>query len=153
MHALTDRAATDAAELATRVVAQLEDAWNRADGAGFAQPFTDDADFVDIRGDHHRGRVAIGHGHQAIFDSIYAGSTVRFELDGARQVAPGVVVAVASSTMDAPTGSLQGINHARFTLTLVEQDAGWEVAALHNTLQPSKSAPSGPQAGASMVTT
>lgn len=113
---------------------QLEQAWNHADGTAFGAAFADDADFVDIRGDHHQGRTAIGHGHQAIFDSIYAGSTVRYELDAARVVAPGVIVAVASATLDAPNGPLQGIHRSRSTLTIVEQRDRWAVTAFHNTL-------------------
>jgi uncharacterized protein (TIGR02246 family) len=125
-----------AAAIGTALAQQLEQAWNQADGTAFAAAFTEDADFVDIRADHHQGHTAIGHGHQGIFDSIYAGSTVRYAMDTARWVAPGVVVAVVSSTLDAPTGPLQGVNHARFTLTVVERDGGWRIAALQNTLVP-----------------
>lgn len=136
MHATTLPTAADATELGTAVLADLEAAWNRADGAAFGAAFTDDADFVDIRSDHHRGRVAIDHGHQAILDSIYAGSTVRYTLDAARPVAPGVVVAIASATLDAPTGPLQGVNRSRLTLVLTEGDDGWRVDAFQNTLAP-----------------
>ena len=85
--------ATESA-IAAGLFEELELAWNRADGAAFGHPFADDADFVDIRGDHHTGIEAIGHGHQAIFDSIYAGSTVQYEIDAAREVAPGCILAV-----------------------------------------------------------
>jgi uncharacterized protein (TIGR02246 family) len=47
--------ADDAAALAAR----LQDAWNTGDGAGFAAPFSDDADFVNVYGMHARGRAAI----------------------------------------------------------------------------------------------
>lgn len=120
--------------IATALLEQLEQAWNQGDGAAFGAAFADDADFVDIRGDHHRSRIAIGHGHQAIFDSIYAGSTVRYELDGARQVGPGAIVAVASAMLDAPTGPLQGVHRSRLTLTITEHGGGWAVAAFQNTL-------------------
>ncbi len=125
---------TAPAAVATARLQQLEQAWNRADGPAFGDAFAEDADFVDIRGDHHQGRAAIGHGHQAVFDSIYAGSTVRYELDAARVVAPGVIVAVASATLDAPSGPLQGIHRSRSTLTIVEQRDRWAVTAFHNTL-------------------
>ena len=42
-------------EVASRVIQQLEDAWNAGDGVAFGAPFTTNADFVDIRGYHHRG--------------------------------------------------------------------------------------------------
>jgi uncharacterized protein (TIGR02246 family) len=129
----TDRA-TDPTTAATALVAHLEQTWNRADGAAFAEAFADDSDFVDIRGAHHRGRDAIAAGHQAIFDSIYHGSTVRYRLDRARQVAPRCVVAVVHATLEAPHGPLQGTNHARFTLTITDEAEGWRINAFHNTL-------------------
>lgn len=131
MTTIVERPAT---AIATALLEQMAQAWNQADGAAFAEPFAEDADFVDIRGVHHRGRTAIGHGHQAIFDSIYAGSRVRYELDTVRAVAPGCLVAIASATLDAPTGPLQGVNRSRFTLTITEQADGWAVAAFQNTL-------------------
>lgn len=128
----------DSTAIAARIAALLEQAWNRADGHGFGAAFTEDAEFVDIRGDHHRGRLAIGFGHQAILETIYAGSTVRYEVDVARRIAPGVLVAVVSATLDAPTGPLAGVNHSRFTMTVVEQGGAWLVAAFQNTLVASR---------------
>ena len=131
---MTTTVDTTTAAIATAALEQLERAWNQADGAAFGAAFAEDADFVDIRGDHHQGRAAIAHGHQAIFDSIYAGSTVRYELDAAREVVPGCIVAVGSATLDAPGGPLQGIHHSRSTLAITEQGDRWAVAAFHNTL-------------------
>ena len=100
----------------------------------FGAPFADDADFVDIRGDPPPGPRRDHLGHQAIFDTIYRGSTVAYRLDTARVAAPGVVVAIASATLDAPTGPLRGVNHARFTLVLTDADGRWAVSSFHNTL-------------------
>jgi uncharacterized protein (TIGR02246 family) len=60
---------------ATEPIGRLERAWNEAEGRAFGEPFTADADFVDIRGEHH-SREAIAAGHQAIFASVYRGSSV-----------------------------------------------------------------------------
>jgi uncharacterized protein (TIGR02246 family) len=120
--------------IAEDTLKQLEDAWNAADGAAFGARFADESDFVTIRGEHHRGSAQIGGGHQGIFDTIYAGSTVRFRLEVARDLVPGAILAVASSTLDVPGGPLQGIHNARFTMVMVEQGDDWRVAAFHNTL-------------------
>jgi uncharacterized protein (TIGR02246 family) len=80
-----DLTADDRAALVS-VVGRLEAAWNAMDGAAFAAPFASDADFVTIRGEHFRGRPAIADGHATIFRTIYAGSTVRFTVEGARQL-------------------------------------------------------------------
>ena len=125
--------ATSTEAIATTILEQLEQAWNAGDGAAFGAPFADESDFVNVRGEHHRGADNIAHGHQAIFDSIYAGSTVRFRLDMARPVA-GTILAVASSTLDAPSGPLKGIHNARFTMVIAEQGDDWRVTAFHNTL-------------------
>ena len=61
----------DSERIVSDLIAELENAWNAADGSAFAQPFAQDADFVNIRGEHVRTREAIGKGHQGIFDTIY----------------------------------------------------------------------------------
>ena len=59
---------------------------------------------------------------------------MRYRLDTARVLAPGIVVAVATSTLDAPTGPLRGVNHSRMTAVIAEQGARWATTAFHNTL-------------------
>lgn len=125
---------TDVAAVAAPIFQQLEDAWNSADGAAFGAAFTEDGDFVNIRGEHHRGAVAIGHGHQAIFDSIYKGSTVEYRPEHARSVAPGIIVALAGATLEVPAGPLAGVHDARMTVVIAEEDGRWLVTAFHNTL-------------------
>lgn len=124
----------DPATIAATRLKQMEHAWNRADGAAFGEVFSTDTDFVDVRGAHHRGDAAVGHGHQALFDSVYAGSTIRYELEAARVVTPGCVIAVAIATLNAPSGPMQGVNRSRLTLAITEQRGCWSVTALHNTL-------------------
>ena len=126
--------ATDPTKIAAPLFQKLEDAWNAADGAMFGTYFTDDADFVNIRGEHHRGAVAIGHGHQGIFDSIYKGSTVEYRPEGARSVAPGIIVALAGATLKVPAGPLAGVLEARMTIVIVERDGRPLITAFHNTL-------------------
>ena len=113
----------------------IEAAWNLADGERYGAQFADVMDFVNIRGEHHTGNgTYIGAAHQGIFDTIYRGSTVRYVVDEARLVAPGVVVAVATSTLDAPSGPLQGTHNSKMTVVLVEEGGSWKATAFHNTL-------------------
>ena len=97
---------------AERVVGQLQTAWNAMDGAAFAAPFAEDADFVNILGEHFRGRERVAAGHVGIFQTIYAGST---------------------SILDVPQGLLAGRHVARFSMVLTRGPRGWEIAAFHNT--------------------
>jgi uncharacterized protein (TIGR02246 family) len=116
------------------VVSELERAWNAGDGARFARPFADDADFVNIRGEHFRTRAVIANGHQGIFDTIYKDSVVRFHLTDVRAIAPDVLVAHVKSTLKAPTGPLAGEHNSLFTVVLVQDHDDWRITAFHNTL-------------------
>ena len=123
-------------EIVRRTLARLSDAWNAGNGSAFGAPFAEDADFVAIRGDHHHGREAIAQGHQAIFDTIYRGSTVAYTLLQARALADGVILAHAHGALQAPTGPLAGEHTSTVTLVLVrlDQESDWRIAAFHNTL-------------------
>ena len=121
--------------IAADQLARLEHAWNTADGTAFGAAFADHSEFVDIRGGHHCGATAIAEGHQVLFDSVYAGSTVSYRLETARQVAPGCVLAVAEATLDVPSGPVPGTHRSRLTAVISGADGGWSIAAFHNTLQ------------------
>jgi uncharacterized protein (TIGR02246 family) len=118
-----------------RIVNQLEAAWNGMDGSAFAAPFAGDADFVTIRGEHFRGRSAIGAGHAAIFRTIYAGSTVRFTVESARLLRPDVALLHVRSVLNAPSGPLAGEHSACFSMVLTKERGSWEIAGFHNTLE------------------
>ena len=124
--------ATD--QIVANIVNELERAWNVADGVAFARPFAEDADFVNIRGEHHRTREAIAKGHQAIFNSVYKGSVVRMQVAAVRTLAPTVLLAHVKSTLKVPAGPLAGEHAALFSLVLVRDQDNWPIAAFHNTL-------------------
>lgn len=128
------QAQTDPVSIAQDLVDRLERAWNAADGAAFAEPFTDDADFVAVRGDLHTGRDAIATGHQQIFDTIYAGSTVGYEVIQARQLDDRIILAHARGSLDVPGGPLAGEHASTSSLVLVKDGDDYEIAAFHNTL-------------------
>jgi uncharacterized protein (TIGR02246 family) len=120
--------------IAQGVMKRLEGAWNGADGAGFAEPFAVDADFVAIRGDLHTGRRAIADGHQQIFDTIYAGSTVSLRVLQARELEGGPILAHVRGEIDAPAGPLAGRHAATASVVLVPLGDEYEITAFHNTL-------------------
>jgi uncharacterized protein (TIGR02246 family) len=117
------------------IVSQLETAWNAMDASAFASHFAEDADFVNIRGEHFRGRPAIAAGHATIFRTVYVGSTVKMTLETARMVHPDVTLVHVLSVLDVPQGPLAGRHQACFSMVLTRRGGGWEIAAFHNTLQ------------------
>jgi uncharacterized protein (TIGR02246 family) len=123
-----DRAALE------HIVEQLETAWNALDGAAFAAPFADDADFVNVRGEHFRGRPAIAAGHAGIFGTIYAGSVNQYTVEAARLLRSEVALVHVHSRLDVPGGPLAGRHEARFSLVCTRERDGWRIAAFHNTL-------------------
>lgn len=127
-----DLSATDRTALAD-VVHRLEAAWNAMDGAAFAADFGEDADFVNVRGEHVRGRAAIAAGHAAIFATIYAGSTNAYTVEAARLLRPDVALAHVGARLEVPGGPLAGRHAARFSLVLTREPGGWQIAAFHNT--------------------
>lgn len=123
----------DPSEIAETIVKRLEDAWNAGDGEAFGAPFAPDADFVDIRGVWHAGE-AIAAGHQQIFDTVYAGSTVRYDVLQARPVNDNVILAHVRGTLSAPIGPLAGENEALASVVIVRQGDEHSIASFHNTL-------------------
>jgi uncharacterized protein (TIGR02246 family) len=123
------------------IVRQLEAAWNALDGSAFAAPFAADADFVNVRGEHFRGRDAIAHGHSMIFRTIYAGSSNQYTTESARLLRPDVGLVHVYAKLSVPEGPLAGRHNARFSLVLTRQGGRWEIAALHNTLEASPGPP------------
>ncbi len=124
----------DAFAIATDVAAQLTAAWNAANGERYGALFTADAGFIDIRGDLHRSRVAIGRGHQAIFDTIYRGSSVSYVVVSAITLGT-VVVAQMRVDMNAPGAPLPPNDGSMATAVLVDDGGVWRIAAFHNTLR------------------
>jgi uncharacterized protein (TIGR02246 family) len=125
---------TDVVAVAEAIISRLERAWNSASGVAFSEPFSPDADFVAIRGDLHTGRDSIAEGHEQILHTIYAGSTVRYQVLQARELDDRVILAHVRCTMRAPSGPFAGEHASTSTVVLVKRDDQYEIAAFHNTL-------------------
>jgi uncharacterized protein (TIGR02246 family) len=134
IEAHNQQAPSDLVAIAQAIMKRLEQAWNAGNGDAFAEPFAADADFVAIRGDLHTGRIAIAKGHQQIFDTIYAGSRLRYEVLQARELGPQAILAHARGSLDAPSGPLAGQHASTVTVVLLKQADAYEITAFHNTL-------------------
>jgi uncharacterized protein (TIGR02246 family) len=124
-----------AAQIATDLLGQLDAAWNAADGTAFAAAFTEDVKVVNIFGMHIRGRAATAQRMQHIFDTIFAGSRhLGRQLDQARFLTDGVVLAISAATVAVPSGPFAPEMRNRQTAVLVQADGAWRIAAWQNTL-------------------
>lgn len=126
---------SDIENIGRDILQELEAAWNEASGERFGRPFSADAEFVDIRGEHHHGQESIARGHQGIFETIYLGSRVRFQLIQARHLAETVVLLHSTADLDAPSGPLAGKHQSIQSIVLNREGTEWKVASFHNTLR------------------
>jgi len=131
--------AENAEQVAIRIVGQLERAWNAGDGDSWGRLFAEDADFVTVRGEYLRGREAITQGHQAIFRTIYQGSTNQYELLRTRALGDGAIVAHVRARLVVTDGPMAGEHHAVLSLVLATSGAGWQIVSLHNTIRAEES--------------
>lgn len=111
----------------------MQAAWNRGDAVAFGALFTDDAEFVDIRGGYHRGRVAIEQGHAGIFATIYKGSRLTCRPLDARAIASDVIIAHGCTELVTTSGMLAG-KTALHTLVFVKKNDRWLATAFHNMI-------------------
>ena len=118
------------------IVRQMEVAWKAGDGDAFAVPFAEDADFVNIRAEHFRGRDTIARGHTEIFSTIYAGSSIACTIEAARLLDKDVALVHVKSELECPTGPLAGRHVARFSMVLTRSGGEWRIASFHNTMTP-----------------
>ncbi len=113
---------------------QLERGWNSGDGEAFAAPYAEDAEFVTVQGMRVTGRGPIAAGHQGIFDSVYAGSTISMELLHILEVSDDVRIALSRNTLSVPAGPLAGVRQAMSTSVLRRRGSEWEILSTHNTV-------------------
>jgi uncharacterized protein (TIGR02246 family) len=132
---MTTATSLDPQAVAESFYAAIEAAWNAADGEAFGAQFADVTDFVNIRGEifHGDARV-VAAGHQAIFDTIYRGSTIRYQVDRVRVLTPNHILVHATAKLDAPAAPPMSADRSQMTVVLVDQDGEWKATAFHNTL-------------------
>lgn len=83
MSRLTDHSTT-LGETARAVICDIADqfqhSWNQGDGAGYAEPFAVDADYITIHGLHLTGRDTITAGISELYATLYRDSTIALEV-------------------------------------------------------------------------
>ncbi len=124
------------------VIQDYQDAWNQREGKGFADNFTEDADFVNIFGMHFSGKDEIEERHVQILQTFLKGSDFQIVNLQLREVQPGLVIALVfwrlvgyrtpRSDMNKPGEIREGI----FTHVFINSDDKWKITATQNTIAP-----------------
>ena len=116
------------------VVAGVSRAWNHGDGLEFASYFTEDADLVNVHGMHVRGRQAIAGLYQMLFRSVFADTTVEYEVSGRRELCANSTLMHLHVELSVPHGRMAGDHHTQTSLVLQQKGDGWAIASLQNTM-------------------
>jgi monofunctional chorismate mutase len=112
---------------------RMIDAWNAGDGAAFAAPFTNDADFVAFEGTHLKGRHEIASFHRRMFETVVKGSRLEGEVKFVHLLGAALAVmhSVVRVTMRGQTVPSAGRDSMQLTV-LTTRDGEWRVRALMN---------------------
>ena len=127
-------ASNSADEDAIRAIHQrMIDAWNAGDGAAFAAPFSDEADFVAWDGTHLKERQQIATFTQRVIDTVAKGSRLEGEVKFVKFLSPQLAV-VHSAVRVTPAGQTKtSPSRDSMELTAVTKRNGkWYGEALMN---------------------
>jgi uncharacterized protein (TIGR02246 family) len=121
----------------TTTAGQVSDAfvsaWNTHDMTAFAALFHEDAEFVNVAGMYARGRDQIEQMHAFVHSGVFRNSEIRFRLEGARELAPGIIVAHIASELHGDEREPGQTRRAMMTVVLQHRTGMWKIAAAHNT--------------------
>lgn len=114
------------------------DAWNHHDMKAMHDLDTDDVEWVNVVGQHWRGKETVRRGHTAIHKGMDAHSTMSVESTSLHPVASDVTVVVATlHFLRAPSDPLyagNGDTKTRGSFTMVKRDGVWKIAQFQNTV-------------------
>ena len=118
-----------------------EAAWDSGDGPGFAAPFSEDADFVNIFGGVFEGQPAIAKQHSMIFAGPYKGThltaTVRkitFPANDVALIETELVVSGVHAMPPGMTPPADGLLKTRMKYVAHKADGTWRFIAAQNTV-------------------
>lgn len=125
-----------------RVIQDYTHSWNEKEGNGFADHYSEQADFVNIFGMKFCGKTEIENRHTTILQGLLKGSKLETLETTYREVQPGLVIATVfwklngfrtpGSDLKLPGEVREGV----FTHVLVQTNGKWEITASQNTLKP-----------------
>jgi uncharacterized protein (TIGR02246 family) len=122
------------------LVHQQEAAWNRGDAPAWSASFSEEADFVNIRGELYHGRAAITQLHARIFAAPFKGSHTTMHIRLLSKLALGVALIETENEVVnftilppgiVPTSS--GVLKTRMKYIAVQRGDAWQIISGQNT--------------------
>jgi uncharacterized protein (TIGR02246 family) len=116
-------------------------AWNRGDGVAWAKEFTDDCDFVNIRGETLHGRADLGARVTGSLQTRFKGSRLSLSVRRFRLLTTDVAVIETDYDITGLHGPITGIAtmadgvlKTRMQYVAVRRDNHWHFVAAQNTV-------------------
>lgn len=109
-------------------------AWNQQQGRGFSNDFSEEADFVNLFGEHFSGKADIEKRHIEILQTFLKGSVLEITHTHFREVYPGLVIAHVYWQLFLEKMSVNDPWKGLFTQVFIYSNNKWEITASQNTL-------------------
>lgn len=126
-----------------KMLATEQTAWNAGDSEAYANEYTDDADFINIRGQIFAGKAAVKQQHAKIFAGPFNGSTINIVLRKFILISHQAALVDTDQTVTNFKGLPPGIvatapdtlvTHFKY-LAMQQADGTWKFASGQNTSQ------------------
>jgi uncharacterized protein (TIGR02246 family) len=115
------------------VISDYTYSWNERGCKGFAEGFTQDADFINIFGMKFSGKEEIELRHMHILQTFLKDSKMQILKTDLREAQKGLVIATVYWRVKGFTAG-EAIRDGIFTQVFVQQGEKWEITASQNTL-------------------
>lgn len=113
---------------------KLTKAWNEGDGTAYAEPFTENSDYIAFDGSHLKGQKEIAERHQNLFDTSLSGSTLENHVENIRFLSADVAIVHATGGVQLRWQQrLPSKRDSIQTFVAVKQNNKWRFTAFQNT--------------------
>ena len=126
------------------VVAAFAGSWNHHDMDAMHAIDTDEVEWINVTGNHWRGKADVRRGHTNIHRTICAKDEVKVDQALVRLIAPGVAIAVTTmrfsssddkaAPMYSATGQIMPVVKTRGSFVLVKRGKSWKIVQFQNTI-------------------
>ena len=137
-----------------QLIAEQQAAWDGGNGILWAQRFTADALFINIRGERFVGRDSIAQLHTRILGGPFRASTAAVTVSSLRQLTPDDVLVETEYIVTGFAALPPGVQpteparlHTRMTLLAHRSASQWQWTFAQNTAVLPVAGPPGPHAG------